>query len=82
MSDYAAIVERADFSFPSLVITGLKPYWATPSRDGAHCFVSWSGSDSVSAISYATGREVSSVQVGDHPQRMRLGKVDSAWLSR
>jgi hypothetical protein len=82
MSDYAAIVDRADFSFPSLVSTGLKPYWATPSRDGAHCFVSWSGSDRVSAISYATGQEVSSVSVGDHPQRMRLGKVDAAWLSR
>lgn len=80
MSDYATIVSRATFRHGPLVQGGEKPYWATPSGDGRHCFVSWSGSDRVSAISYATGEEVARVQVGDHPQRMRLGEVRVEWL--
>lgn len=79
MSDYATIVSPETFRQQELV-RGKKPYWATPSRDGKHCFVSWSGDDEVSAISYDTGKEVGSVAVGDHPQRMRLGQVPAGWL--
>jgi DNA-binding beta-propeller fold protein YncE len=79
MSDYATVVSRATFQNQGLVRTGEKPYWVTRSADGNHCFVSWSGTDSISAISYDTGREVAHRAVGDHPQRMRLGFVPSTW---
>jgi DNA-binding beta-propeller fold protein YncE len=74
MSDYAAIVHRDDFSY-KLAAAGDKPYWATNSGDGRYCFVSFSGNDLVSAISYGSEKEVARIPVGDHPQRMRMGKL-------
>ena len=79
MSDYAAIVERSNFGY-TLIHGGQKPYWSTNSADGRYCFLSWSGDDKISAISYKTGAEVAQVPVGDHPQRMRIGNVTRAWL--
>jgi DNA-binding beta-propeller fold protein YncE len=81
MSDYATIVSRKTVRHKALVQGGTKPYWATPSGSGRHCFVSWSGDDRISAISYRTGREVDRLDVGDHPQRMRLGVVPRTWLA-
>jgi YVTN family beta-propeller protein len=77
MSDYAAIVDRASFAY-RIVPVGLKPYWSTNSGDGRYCFVSVSGEDRVSVISYATEQEVARIPVGDHPQRMRMGELDVA----
>jgi hypothetical protein len=74
MSDYAAIVDRATFAARILPL-GVKPYWATNSADGRYCFVSFSGDDRVSVISYAQERQVASIPVGDHPQRMRMGVI-------
>jgi hypothetical protein len=74
MSDYAAIVHRDDFSY-KIAAEGEKPYWSTNSGDGKLCFVSFSGIDAVSAISYDTEKEVARFPVGDHPQRMRMGVV-------
>jgi DNA-binding beta-propeller fold protein YncE len=79
MSDYATVVSRDTLQHQGLVHGGTKPYWATRSADGEHCFVSWSGTDQVSAISFATGEEVGSVDVGDHPQRMRIGALPADW---
>jgi DNA-binding beta-propeller fold protein YncE len=79
MSDYAGIVARDTFAF-QLAAQGTRPYWATNSGDGQYCFVSFAGDDEVSAISYATGHEVARIKVGDHPQRMRMGKIRSAYL--
>ncbi len=79
MSDYAAIVSRATFAY-QLIQVGEKPYWATNSGDGRYCFVSVSGNDAVSVISYRTGKEVARVPVGDHPQRMRMGKIRRSYL--
>ncbi|HKH41798.1 MAG TPA: PQQ-binding-like beta-propeller repeat protein [Solirubrobacterales bacterium] len=80
MDDYAAIVSRQTFSH-SLIHAGEKPYWSTNSTDGEYCFVSWSGTDSLSAISYDTEREVARIQVGEHPQRVRNGVVRTNWAS-
>jgi hypothetical protein len=79
MSDYAAIVERSTFAY-KLIHGGHKPYWSTNSADGRYCFVSWSGDDKISAISYKRKQEVAQVPVGDHPQRMRIGNVTRSWL--
>jgi hypothetical protein len=73
MDDYAAIVRRKGFAY-KLAAHGVKPYWATNSGDGRYCFVSFSGDDRVSVISYSKEREVRSIAVGDHPQRMRMGR--------
>jgi DNA-binding beta-propeller fold protein YncE len=75
MDDYAAIVSRSTFQFKLLQGLGTKPYWSTDSADGNYCFVSWSGTDSISALSYGSETEVARIQVGDHPQRVRNGFV-------
>jgi hypothetical protein len=79
MSDYAAIVHRDDFSY-RLAARGKKPYWSTNSGDGRYCFVSFSGDDAVGVISYRTERQVARFKVGDHPQRMRMGKLRRGFL--
>ena len=75
MSDYAAVVPVDAPDEHVLVQPISKPYWSTNSGDGEHCWVSASGADEVVVVSYATGREVARVPVGDHPQRMRLGLI-------
>jgi hypothetical protein len=79
MSDYAAIVHRDTFA-STVIPVGEKPYWSTNSADGRYCFVSVSGDDAVAVISYADERQVAKVAVGDHPQRMRMGKVQAGLL--
>jgi YVTN family beta-propeller protein len=74
MSDYAAIVDRATFSFKRFDI-GRKPYWATDSADGKRCWVSFSGDDKVEVLDYAAEKVVASIPVGDHPQRVRSGVI-------
>ncbi|NUK90679.1 YncE family protein [Streptomyces lunaelactis] len=78
MDDYATIVDRASLQEGPLVEAS-KPYWATVSGDGTSCVISESGADRVTAISFATGRKVASVAVGDHPQRVRIAHVAADW---
>ena len=75
MSDYAAIVTRRDLRVQRTVAVGRRPYWSTSSDDGRYCFVSVAEDDRVSVISWKTAREVARIKVGDHPQRMRTGRV-------
>jgi hypothetical protein len=74
MDDYAAIVHRDTFQY-KIIPVGQKPYWSTNSGDGRYCFVSVSGEDAVQVISYETESHVARIAVGDHPQRMRMGKL-------
>jgi DNA-binding beta-propeller fold protein YncE len=80
MSDYAAIVDVKTFK-PKIFQVGEKPYWSTNSADGKYCFVSVSGDDRVVVLDYAREREVARIAVGDHPQRMRMGVIESAALA-
>ncbi|CAM5375180.1 YncE family protein [Streptomyces chartreusis] len=80
MDDYATVVNRTTLQEGPLV-TASKPYWATVSGDGKSCVVSESGTDQVTAIDFASGQKQVSVPVGDHPQRVRLGHVQSGWAS-
>jgi PQQ-like domain len=80
MSDYATVVDAKTFKRGRLLKGGKKPYWVTPSWDGRHCYISWSGSDTVSKISYRTARIVQTRTVGDHPQRIRNGLIRTAYL--
>jgi DNA-binding beta-propeller fold protein YncE len=80
MSDYAAIVSTGDFSFTK-IDNIKKPYWSTNSGDGKYCFISASGADEVVVADYATGKEVTRIPVGDHPQRMRMGVIRKEFVA-
>ncbi|SDX49637.1 YncE family protein [Marinobacter mobilis] len=81
MSDYVAIVSRETFAYELLTGLGEKPYWVTSDRAGEHCYISWSGTDQMSVINYRSGEEIARVDVGDHPQRIREGRVPAGWSS-
>ena len=79
MSNYAAITSRRTFS-AKIIHVGERPYWATNSADGRYCFVSVAGNDRVAVISYKKEEQVARIRVGDHPQRMRMGRVRRAYV--
>ncbi len=81
MSDYATIVKTSTFTRTKLLNGGLKPYWVTPSYDGKYCYISWSGTDSISRISYRTARIQKTTKVGDHPQRIRNGFIQKSYVA-
>jgi DNA-binding beta-propeller fold protein YncE len=82
MSDYAAVVSRRTLRPIRIIPVGRVPYWSTTSEDGRYCFVSVAGEDRVSVISWKRAREVARIRVGDHPQRMRAGRVQAGLLDR
>ena len=81
MSDYATVVSYPSLKRSPLIKGGTKPYWVTQSWNGKHCYISWSGSDTVSKISYKTAKIVKTTEVGFHPQRVRNGFVQTSYLA-
>ncbi len=81
MSDYAAIVNRKTLR-RKIINVGPKPYWSTNGPDGGKCWVSVSGADKVVVIDYRTAKRVAKVKVGDHPQRVRAGYLNTDILRR
>jgi hypothetical protein len=82
MSDYAAIVDRKTFS-PKVFkgaaryiedVRYSKPYWAVEGPANT-CWLSMSGSDLVTIISFGKEKVVAEVPVGYHPQRVRQGRI-------
>ncbi|MFI0445443.1 YncE family protein [Actinomadura sp. 6N118] len=78
MDDYATVVDRSTLREGPLVRAS-KPYWATISGDGRACVISESGADQVTAIDFATGQKITSIPVGDHPQRVRVAQLPAGW---
>ncbi|WP_370617989.1 YncE family protein [Mumia sp. Pv 4-285] len=78
MDEYATVVDRATLQEGPLV-PAAKPYWATVSGDGNACVISESAADQVTAIDFATGQKITSVPVGDHPQRVRIAQLPIGW---
>ena len=78
MSDYAAIVDRRELHAP--IIPVRREAVLVDQQRRRNCFVSVSGNDRISAISNASGREVARIAVGDHPQRMRMGRIRRAFV--
>ncbi|MGH3648659.1 MAG: YncE family protein [Micromonosporaceae bacterium] len=78
MDDYVGLVRISDptdrrlFELPHI---GDRPYWATNSPDDKTCWVSIAGDDRVNVYDYASRTQVGSIEVGDHPQRVRAGTV-------
>lgn len=81
MSDYATVVSYPSMKRSKLIKGGLKPYWVTQSWNGKHCYISWSGSDTVSKISYEKAKIVRTTDVGFHPQRVRNGVIQRSALA-
>ena len=82
MSDYATVVDARTYQRGRLLKKADgKPYWVTPSWNGRHCYISWSGTDEIAKISYRTGRVVDERPVGDHPQRIRNGFVERSLVA-
>ena len=81
MSDYATVVSYPRMKRSKLLKGGLKPYWVTQSWNGKHCYISWSGSDTVSKISYRKAKIVRTTDVGYHPQRVRNGFIQRSYVA-
>ncbi|HQV21727.1 MAG TPA: YncE family protein, partial [Agitococcus sp.] len=73
------MVNRDTFNYTLLTDLGKKPYWVTSNKAGDRCYVSWSGTDQMSVISFDSEKEIKRVNVGDHPQRIREGYVPDFW---
>jgi hypothetical protein len=73
---FRARPSRARF-FPA----GEKPYWSTNGLGGGTCWVSFSGDDRVGVFDYGAEQQVATIPVGDHPQRVRPGAVQTAYLA-
>lgn len=80
MDDYVTIVDAKTLEHGTLVPAN-KPYWATITPDGKNCLISESEGDSVTVVNFASGEKVTTVPVGNHPQRVRIGYAPTNWVN-
>ena len=80
MDDYVTIIDVETGEYSEPIYAG-KPYWATVSPDGESCVISESETDSVTVVDFETGEKITTVDVGNHPQRVRVGFVPEGWQS-
>ena len=85
IDDYAALLDRQTMAYSvfDAASTGneyLKPYWTTEGPNGT-CWVSLSGSDAVAVLDTKMHEELAYLDVGNHPQRVRLGYVPESVIA-
>lgn len=80
MDDYVTILDTTSYQYTNLLFAA-KPYWATVTPDGLNCVISESEGDSVTVIDFTTGEHVTTVPVGNHPQRVRIGYAPNSWIN-
>jgi YVTN family beta-propeller protein len=79
--DYIALVDRATFETRvTIPVPGGLPIEAETSADGRYCFVANRNGNSVSVISYETGKEVRRIPAGVGPQEMTEVSMPDALL--
>lgn len=76
-SDYVALVDTDTLAPRAIVDVGDAPGWAATGPDGRTCFVPNTREDTLSVISYTSGREIARLPVGDGPKQ-----IEAAWLPR
>ncbi len=75
-SDYVAIVTRVTLEPAAIIPVGDAPSWAVSGGPrGSRCFVTNTGDDTVSVISYARRREIARIRVGDSPKHLEAADV-------
>ncbi|MEA2170260.1 MAG: hypothetical protein QOF76_3560 [Solirubrobacteraceae bacterium] len=75
MSGYAAIVDTKTLTRRKIIPIGEGPYWSTSDGSGTNCWVSVAREDKVAIIDWKTGKLRQFIGAGDHPQRIRPGRV-------
>ena len=79
-SDYVALVSTRTLRPRAIVDVGDAPGWAATGPDGRHCFVPNTRDDTLSVISYAAGREVARVPMGDGPKQVEAARLPASVL--
>jgi YVTN family beta-propeller protein len=86
VSNYVALVDRATLQTRAIIPVGDQPADAATSTDGQYCMVpnrgTGPGGDTLSVISYVTGREVARLPMGDGPQEVLAGTIPDPVLSQ
>ncbi len=83
MDDYVGLVpikNPQNRKIFKLKTEGARPYWATEGPGGKECWVSIAGDDRVNIYDFAKSKQVGTVKVGFHPQRVRVGGLSNKAL--
>ena len=85
VSNYVALVDRSSLLTQAIIPVGDQPADAATSTDGQYCLVTnrgtGPGGDTLSVISYVTGKEIARLPMGDGPQELLAGTIPDPVLS-
>ena len=86
VSNYVALVDRASLQTRAIIPVGDQPADAATSTDGQYCLVTnrgtGPGGDTLSVISYVTGKEIDRLAMGDGPQELLAGTIPDPVLTQ